>query len=343
MRKTLPVKGSVFSTHQGHYAEGATMVKHAVWKTIIAPLGALMLWLPGLCNALEWDRVPIHDILLFYPGQSSWEWLLTQSDHSGAKDIREGKVCQDCHDGEQMAIGEKIASGKKLEPRTVSTLRPFIPLSVQVAHDTSRFYVRLKWPESDRPAPSEHGDKAQTMVTMMLGDKHIPEFQRGGCWGACHDDLRGMPSASTGHELSKYLIESRTKVTRQGGGGNYKSDEQLQALLKQGAFLEYWQARLNAGKKSVPYDGYILAKRHQGKPSSELHTEATLKNGYWTVVLSRRLSPGQPQYKALVPGKVYTVGFAIHDNYSTHRHHDVSLEYTLRLDSGQADLVAKPQ
>lgn len=303
--------------------------------------GFVLLAVPQISSAIDWSGVPLHQIVLFYPGQSSWEWILTQSDHSGAKGLREGKDCRDCHEDEQKDIGEKIASGKKLEPRPTAAQRPYIPASVQVAHDATRFYVRISWPNSKRRAPADHGRAAQAMVTMMLGDAHVVEFQRGGCWGACHDDLEGMPSASPGQDLTKYLIESRTKVTRQGGGTHYKSKAQLRDMLRNGTFLEYWQARLNTGKDPVPYDGYILAKRHQGRPSDQVSATAQLKNGHWIVVLSRKLVPNGVHHKDLRPGKTYTVGFAIHDNYATHRRHDVSLEYTLRLDSGSADLIAK--
>ena len=41
-------------------------------------------------------------------------------------------------------------------------------------------------------------------------------------------------------------------------------------------------------------------------------------------------------------GKTYTVGFAIHDDYTDARFHHVSLEYYLALDDDKADInVAK--
>ena len=39
-------------------------------------------------------------------------------------------------------------------------------------------------------------------------------------------------------------------------------------------------------------------------------------------------------------GKTYTLGFAIHDDYTSHRFHDVSLATTMVLDSGAAEIVA---
>jgi cytochrome c-type protein NapC len=305
--------------------------------------GIVLMSLPVIAQAIDWNGVQTRQITVFYPGQSSWEWVLTQSDHSGARDIRKGETCRHCHEGEEQDIGATIASGKKLEPDPGSVTRSSIPVTVQVAHDADSLYVRLQWPDAAPPAPAAAESDHESMVTMMLGDGQVVEFTRGGCWGACHDDLVGMPSAQPGEDLTKYLIESRTRVTRQGGGTSYKTEDQLQGLLDSGTYLEYWQARLNPGADPTPYDGYILEKRHQGQPSNRVRSEAAHSDGTWSVVLSRRLKADHAQDKDIVPGKTYTVGFAIHDHYATHRHHLVSFEYTLRLDSGDADLLAKPQ
>ncbi len=63
----------------------------------------------------------------------------------------------------------------------------------------------------------------------------------------------------------------------------------------------------------------------------------------WVVVLSRKLSMQGPGRKEIVPGKTYTFGLAIHDNFASHRFHHVSFERTLVLDSGEAHLVAVKQ
>jgi cytochrome c-type protein NapC len=45
-------------------------------------------------QAIDWTGVTERDIVVLYPGQASWEWSLTQDDHSGAKKFREGKDCR---------------------------------------------------------------------------------------------------------------------------------------------------------------------------------------------------------------------------------------------------------
>ena len=67
--------------------------------------------------AVDWSRADSQTIPLFYTGQASWEWMLTQSDHSGAKDIRQGAPCARCHSEDQAKIGKVIVSGQRLEPQ----------------------------------------------------------------------------------------------------------------------------------------------------------------------------------------------------------------------------------
>ena len=107
------------------------------------------LWAADAAQAMHWSDVPAKAITLFHPGQASWEWALTQSDHSGAKKFRGGKACGQCHDGEESAIGKVIASGKKVEPAPPAGRPGSIELRVQAVHDGQRLYLRLEWPAVD--------------------------------------------------------------------------------------------------------------------------------------------------------------------------------------------------
>ena len=289
--------------------------------------------------AVDWTKVKGEEVVLFYTGQASWEWALTQSDHSGNEKFRQGKDCRDCHKDEEKDIGEKIVSGKKLEPNPIPGKRPVIPLTVKAAHDGDRLFLRLEWPRSEQVPAKKMNPDAETMVSVMLDDGKVVEATRAGCWGTCHADLPGMASASGGTELTKYLARSRTKVTRSGGGDSYKPAGELQQLQKEGIFLEYWQARLNPDAAAKAVDGYILEKRHESSNPS-VTAEGGLQGGKWVAVLSRKLKMSDPNHKDIVAGKTYSLGFAIHDAYSAHRFHHVSFRSTLALDSGDADIVA---
>lgn len=280
-------------------------------------------------SAIDWDTVEGRDIVLFYPGQSSWEWSLTKSDHSGGPKIRKGKTCQACHEGEEADIAKDPVEGR----------RATLPLNVKVAHDGERLYARMEWPAVERPGGRRMDTEYEAKLTLMLADSGIKEVRIAGCWAACHDDLTGMASAPEGTELSKYLAASRTRIRRSGGGENFKADSDLKKLLEAGTFLEYWQARLDRGRSATAADAYVLERWHEAK-TPIVNAQASLTDGRWSVVLSRPLVSSSTNRKGIVPGEIYVVGFAIHEDHAAKRFHHVSLEYTLALDKGDADFVA---
>jgi cytochrome c-type protein NapC len=298
----------------------------------------------------NWDQVPGQDINLFYPGQASWEWALTQTKHSGAQVFRDKeapKDCHECHDvigksdapafGKQIVGGEALASGQILEPNPIPGKLGAIVANVKMAHDADRFYVRLEFPDTPAVGAKMDPDYA-VKATMMLNDGKVPEANRAGCWGACHEDLPFMANAVPGKDLTKYLTKTRVTMTAK-GGGDIKPDADIEKMRADGYYLEYWQARLNAGKPAGAVDGFVLDKR---VPNASPAVAATgkLEGGKWVVVLSRKLSAGAP-YKDLLPGKTYTVGFAIHGGYAAKRFHWVSFEHTVALNGGDAQFVVK--
>ena len=81
-------------------------------------------------------------------------------------------------------------------------------------------------------------------------------------------------------------------------------------------------------------NGYLLERRVEN--DGEISAEANLSNGNWTVVFSRPLNSGAPGDVPLEPGKTYTVGLAIHDDYTAARFHHVTLDIKLALDDPAA-------
>jgi cytochrome c-type protein NapC len=288
--------------------------------------------------AVDWSAVKEKQITLLYPGQASWEWVMTQSDHSGAAKFREGKTCSGCHEGEQADMGKALLSGTHKAESAPPKGRPGSQtLFVKTAHDAERLYFQLRWKPAAASGVKMSKDAAH--ITVMLDDGGLKESARAGCWASCHDDAVGMKSAPAGSEITKYHGGSRVKLTRQGGGVNYKPAADLEAALKNNAYFEFWQAVLNPGQPAKPVAGYVLDQR-KAHAASKLEAQATFANGEWTVTLSRPLKPAGPGEKTLAAGKDYSVGFALHDDYANHRYHHVSLGNSLRLDSGAADLVA---
>jgi hypothetical protein len=288
--------------------------------------------------SIDWSAVPEKSVTLFYPGQASWEWALTERDHSGGPRFREGRNCAACHEGEEADIGAKIASGEILEPNPVAGKPGSVELIVQTARDADNLHFRFRW---KAPAATGHKDdpEFQARITVLLGDEKVREAARAGCWGACHDDVMGMASAPADTRITKYLGTSRARMTRQGGGENFKPDADLATLLNDGVFLDYWQAKLNPGASATPSSGYVLDKRHT-HDEVQASAEAAFENGTWTVTLSRPLAGDGDGRKSLMPGTTYAIGFALHEDFSDHRHHYVSLEQSFALE-GEADFVAR--
>lgn len=323
-------------------------MKASLSKRFTPIILAIFLLPPAAPSAatIDWRGVQGKPITLFYPGQASWEWALTKADHSGATKFRQGKNCMDCHNQEEQEMGNKIVAGEKLEPHPSKSKRGAISLNVKTAHDGERLYIRLEWPAAEGDQGPKMGpeieQKTEARVTMMFDDGHVKAATRAGCWGTCHDDAAGMASAPASKAITKYLAASRTKVTRSGGGENYKSQTELDQLLADGQFMEFWQIKLNRGQEPVAVDGYVLDKRHENK-APLVEAEARFQDGAWSVVLSRKMNAADPKHKNIVPGKTYTLGFAIHDAYAEHRFHHISFEHTLVLDKGEADFVAVKQ
>lgn len=308
-------------------------------KLTLALFTVPLLFVASSVQAVDWGSVQGKDVVLFYPGQASWEWALTQSDHSGAKKFREGKDCTECHKQEEGDIGAKIVSGKKLEPNPIAGKPGSVTVNVKTANDGDKLYVHFEWTEPASAGGNKMDADVKTRVTMMLDDGHVTEATRAGCWGTCHDDAEGMASAAAGKEITKYLAQSRTKVTRSGGGENFKPQAELDKLLSDGVYMEYWQASIANDNSATPVDGYILDKRHKNDTPA-VAVQAEFNNGKWSVTLSRKLTGAGAHHKDVTAGKTYSVGFAIHADNVKHRYHYVSLRHTLALDQGSADFVA---
>ena len=286
-------------------------------------------------GAIDWTSVPGKDVTLLYPAQMNWELLLTQAEHSGAGKFREGKNCRACHDGEEASSGKLMVSDKGLEPTPIAGKPGSVKANVKVAHDADRLYVRVEWDPGKQPDAGME-PKFDSKIALMIDDGKVTEVARDGCFAACHSDLQAMPNGGKGDQ-TMYLVTSRAKMSRN-GGGDVKSADELAKMRADGAYLEYWQASLNPGAPPVVADGTILEKRQENAtPTVTATSEFT--GGKWTVVFSRKLTAGAP-YKDFTPGKVYTVGLAIHAGHTNHRFHYVSLERTLVLDKGPADFVA---
>lgn len=246
---------------------------------------------------IDWTKVPASAVTLFYPGQSSYEWL--RSDHKkgkGAKAVADGQACVRCHEGDERAMGAAIVKGGALEPTPVKGKQGHIDLKVQAAYDDKNAYLRFQWrTNADRPGtayPSYRFDgkewKAygapkldaaaregkqpgiyEDRLSLMLDDGKVPGFARQGCWLTCHDGSRDMQGAAATAEaqaalkradVRKYLPGSRSDPAN---WRTVKPAGELAALKAAGGFADLIQWRAHRSNPvGAADDGYVLEFRN---------------------------------------------------------------------------------
>ncbi len=323
-------------------------------RSFLVVAGAAIFPLTAVAD-VDWSRASMREVNIFYPGQTSIEWVMTGKDHGGARPLeKEHDRCVNCHDQEAHEMGPRIVAGKHgkaPEPTPIPDKRGFIPVLVQAAYDQENLYLRFEWPEGEHtPAPFVEGGKMDPdnpiKLAVMLATDDVKYADQAGCWGTCHHDLKTMPHAPTGQEVSKYITESRTEIEvkgkegkPRGGWDKLKGDGEIKAELDGGHFMDL--LRVKSGKGETE-DGYILADRVM-KGGQGLVASAKLEAGTWTVVMQRKLNSDKPGDLSLDRGKVYNLGFAIHDDYTAARFHHVSLGYRLGFDNAEAEINAIAQ
>ncbi len=309
----------------------------------------------GTGSNVNWDSVPAKDITLFFPGTASIEWIHGR-EHGGKRAFTKGDRCVECHDSETMDMGAKIVTGEKLEESVIPGKRGSIPVTVQATYDAENLYMKFSWPEGEHAAvPFADGGKMdpdnQIKLAMMFGNDDVEFADRSGCWGSCHDDVKNMPGEvddatikayadssrlDTSGGITKYISESRTKVeykgrrgAKLGGWDKLKSEDEIQAALAAGGFLDLIRFEVGTGKVE---DGYILDERKMSGGQGATFT-SNLTDGIWTVEMTRKLTSDKAGDVSFDTGTVYNFGFAIHDDFSDSRFHHVSLGYRLGFDT----------
>ncbi|MCW8854345.1 MAG: NapC/NirT family cytochrome c [Gammaproteobacteria bacterium] len=316
----------------------------------------------------DWSGVAARTVTVFYPGQSSMEWILGR-DHSGKRAFNSGDRCFDCHEEELVDLGNKIITGGKtakvgneqenMEPTLIPGKRGSFPVQVQASHDNENMYLRFSWADSEHtPAPFVEGGKMdpanKVKLAIMFATDDVEYADRAGCWGTCHADLRSMPfapdqatiagspaaSLNSADGITKYIGESRSEInlkTRKGALGGWdklKDAGEIKAELDAGHYMDI--IRYKAGDKTTE-NGHVFADRTLNDGMGVEFT-AALNNGTWTVEVTRKLASDKPGDISFDMGTVYNFGFAIHDDYTTARYHHVSLGYKLGFDNEEAEI-----
>jgi len=251
-------------------------------------------------GSLDWKRVPTTTLTLFYPGQSTYQWLRS-ADHPGSSMVAQGTACATCHNGQEGRLGDKLVVANKLEPTPVAGKNGVIQLSFQVAYDNQNAYFRAQW-KTRNPYPGEahqfvrfDGKEWKTYgfpkldevvrkdeqpgiyedrFSIMIDDGGVPGFANQGCWLTCHNGERDNPGFANSaqvranplyqalkqSDVRKYLPSTRTDAGASWDKG--KTPGEIATIKAAGGFLELMQWRAH---RSAPVgmadDGYVLEYR----------------------------------------------------------------------------------
>lgn len=208
-------------------------MNYAVNKILVCTLGAVMVGcastMPSTSAPPDWSKVPTTQVRLFYPGQSTYQWLQGPEHKRNAnKKVAAGEPCLGCHKGEEAEIGDSLAAGKRLEPNKLDGKQGVIGLTVQAAYDDKNVYWRFQWKTQanvpgtaypfyrfdgkewkpyggqrlkksvqDGKEPAVYEDR----LSIMLDDGKVPRFKEQGCWLTCHNGMRDAPKQATKEQV----------------------------------------------------------------------------------------------------------------------------------------------
>jgi hypothetical protein len=236
-------------------------------------------------RTIDWSKVPVKSLTLFYPGVSTSDWLVGKA-HAGAKAVAEGQACRSCHEGSEKARGDKIAKGGDLEPTPIPNKIGAIDLSVQAAHDAEYLYLRFQWNTQLKREGRMHdyvrfdgkqwkwyghdrNDKSvrsgeqpalyEDRFAIMLDDGKVPRFAQHGCWVTCHNGMRDTRDTAPKEAVKQHPIfgdagwkedEIRkylasTRTDAAASWDKTKSKEEIAQIKAAGGFLDLMQWRVN--------------------------------------------------------------------------------------------------
>jgi len=289
-------------------------------KTVLASvvLGSVLVASNALADAPgDWSKISAVNTAVFYPGVSPIEWITKGTEHGGARGMKKGETCMDCHSEEIAAMGAKMVSGQKIEPSPIPGKAAAIDVKVQAAHDGENLYLRFTWkqPKASGAAKMDKTNPVKIAYMLEAGGK-VALADIGGCWSSCHGDARTMPGAD----------DNKTKYVKDGSVAN-------------GIFYDLNQWRSGENKA---FDGYVAEKRVAEGGKALKSAVGKLNGDTWTVDFTRKLASDDKSDVTLKSGQVYNFGFAIHDDSSAGRYHHVSLNFKLGIDA-KADIVAAKQ
>jgi hypothetical protein len=199
----------------------------------------------GLCApSANWSKIPTTTVTLFYPGQSSYEWLLS-SDHKDADtEIAEGESCVSCHEGEEEEIAMVKAGGGFLDllqwraqrSNPVGMADDFYVLEYRLQdagkgpfsknEDRATHQPRFMYDEKKYGSRSITTDRIRKQPVVLVREQNAAPFDPNAGW-------------KEGDLIPKYLI------SREDAAGSAADNESARRVWRDGMWTVVWARKLN--------------------------------------------------------------------------------------------------
>ena len=253
------------------------------------------------------------EVTLFYPGTADSDWL--RESHPGSQAMRQGRNCQQCHRGEEAAMGEVQAAGRGPAFRNIQ---------IAFTVEGDQLLISLQW----------QGPKDESSISLMWGDHENEAVRSSGCFAACHSDMPGM-TQDRGQQSGKYLSTSRVQPQHPGETALIKDTQALEKMTARGEFAKLWRIQLQS---STVEQSQVLAETRWEQANS-ISVDKSYRDGQWNVTIRRKLNDAESKPGFTEEDK-YTFGVALNGATTQGGSHWVSLPMTFSFDGDETDFIA---
>lgn len=293
---------------------------------------AMVFSCPPAAAEPDWGRIEGAEIVLFYPGVASWEFLNGDDHRLGGREIKKGKKdCKHCHMSKEGGLDLKaseIAAGsmrmkrshREFEPEPLAGKKGTMSARLQAAYDKEYAYIRVEW-ASAGAGWKKKGEPDRISIQM---NRMEPAFARYGCFVTCHNDVNGMPESPSRKTVAASPVF------------NGREDVRLYAYYAKGAWdapLPGGEARMKTGLidlrsiefeggKATSRDGWVFDDR--GWEEGDSAAAGSWAGGRYSAVFKLRLKSNDSRDVSISEGDALPLAIAIHDEGAARRKHYVS-------------------
>lgn len=324
-----------------------------VKSRLFLPFLFLLLFLSpaeGAPKEPDWSKTGQNEVMLFYPGVASWEFLNGDDHRLGAREIKKGKKdCRHCHmskEGDLDLKAEEIASGamkmkrshNPFEPEPLPGKKGTMKALVQAAYDADNLYVRVEW-ASKGSGWRTKGDPDRVSVQMNRAE---PSFARYGCFITCHNDLNTMPESPSKRTVAAnpaYNGREDVRLYAFYAKSSWAASKTGSDRIKTG-LIDLKSMEFESGR-ATSRDGWIFDDR--AWEEKDAPGTGSWTNGRYSAVFKFRLKSSDKFDVNVSEGDTIPIAIALHDEGAAKRKHFVSFPLTIGLGApGEVRAVKLP-